>query len=123
MGFEQPVPSVQPQLNWVTLEDPIPIEEEILDAEDLIFIMESLKKSIERVPEVHQKIFRNSVPWGEHVKGYTLLRLLRSTICHVGKENIDLKKKIKRLDNKVTAQKILNRARREKKRSLRSGKN
>jgi hypothetical protein len=73
--------------------------------------MEDLKKSIDRLPDEYENIFRHNVSWDEHRKGYTLLHFLRPTICHMGKENLYLNKKIKRLENKVIPQKGLNRAR------------
>ena len=46
----------------------------------------------------------------------------RVSMCQVMQENLALKKKIKRVEKKVTAQKSLKRASRERKRSLRSWK-
>lgn len=101
MVDESSTPSAQPQVHWTDFEHLALIETYILDTEDLILHMEDLNKSIDRLPEKYGDMFRHNVSWDEHRKAYILLHLLRSTICHVGKENLDLKKKMKAQERKL----------------------
>ena len=62
--------------------------------------MEDLDNKIKGLPEEYSNMFRWNVSWEDHRKGYTLLHLLRPTIYHLGKENLDLRNKIEKLKKK-----------------------
>jgi hypothetical protein len=71
---------------------------------------EELNNKIMGVSEEEENPYSKNVTWNLHIKGYALLHILRSTIKQVGedfldlkKKNLDLEKKINRLEKKTTA--------------------
>jgi hypothetical protein len=83
---------------------------------------EEIRHTISEIPKEIEKTFSENRCREEHRKGYALLHLISPGLTELILENIAQKKRLKMLEKKVTAQKSLNKARREKKQSLRNSK-